>query len=237
MSGIVIAHEGCRDGGVPLGRRPVGHQRIGDGLVHLDRGAVGDQLAVRVALGLVDGSHDGGGHFGSREVIGEGHGDGVVGLLGGIGIAREAQSPVVVGELDAQGSRSVQVTNLVSAGQQVPGHVAQPGGGVDQVGGAAQGGDLREDSVDGGLQGDLQVAEVSCHGEGPGDLEGQDLRIVPVEACVLEGLSGLVGRLGEVGQERSRDSLVHVRRGLLGGHVDGQLVHHALQRIGRRDRR
>ena len=113
LSGIVIAHEGCRDGGVPLGRRPVGHQRIGDGLVHLDRGAVGDQLGVRVALGLVDGSHDGGGHFGSREVIAEGHGDGVVGLLGRVRIAAEAQGPVVVGELDAQGTRGVQVTDLI----------------------------------------------------------------------------------------------------------------------------
>ena len=81
------------------------------------------------------------------------------------------------------------------------------------------------------LQGDLQVAEVSCRGEGPGVLEGEDLRVVPVEAGVLQGLSGLVGRLGQVGQERRCDSLVHVGRGLPGGHVDGQLVHHALQRI------
>ena len=122
-------------------------------------------------------------------------------------------------------------------GQQVPGHVPQPGRGVDQVGGAAERGDLCQDAVDGGLQGDLQVAEVSCRGEGPGVLEGQYLRVVPVEAGVLEGLSGLVGRLGQVGQERSRDSLVHVRRGLPSGHVDGQLVHHALQRIRRRHRR
>ena len=201
-AGIVIAHEGCRDGGVPLGRRPVGHQRIGDGLVHLDRGAVGDQLGVRVALGLVDGSHDGGGHFGSREVIAEGHGDGVVGLLGRVRIAAEAQGPVVVGELDAQGTRGVQVTDLIGAGQQVPGHVPQPGGGVDQVGGAAQGGDLCQDAVDGGLQGDLQVAEVPCRGEGPGALESEDLCVVPVEAGVLQGLSGLVGRLAQVGQKR-----------------------------------
>ena len=85
---------------------------------------------------------------------------------------REAQGPVVVGELDAQGARGVQVADLIGAGQQVPGHVADPGGGVDQVGGAAQGGDLRQDAVDGGLQGDLQVAEVPCRGEGPGVLEG-----------------------------------------------------------------
>ena len=96
---------------------------------------------------------------------------------------------------------------------------------------APEGGDLREDAVDGGLQGDLQVAEVSCRGEGPGVLEGEDLRVVSVEAGVLQGLSGLVGRLGQVRQERSRDSLIYVGRGLPSGQVDGQLVHHGLQRI------
>ena len=162
----------------------------------MGRGAVIGQLGVRVAFGLADGRHDGGGHFfGSREVIAEGRGDGVVGLLRGVRIAREAQGPVVVGELDAQGARGVEVTDRVGPGQQVPG--------VDQVGGAAEGGDLCKDSVDGGLQGDLQqVAEVSCRGEGPGVPEGEDLRVVPVEAGVLEGLSGLVGRLGQVGQKR-----------------------------------
>ena len=88
---------------VPLDRRFEGHQRIGDGLGHLGRGAVIGQLGVRVALALVDGRHDGGGDFGSREVIGGGRGDGVAGLLRGVRIAREAQGPVVVGELDAQG--------------------------------------------------------------------------------------------------------------------------------------
>ena len=128
----------------------------------------------------------------------------------------------------------MQVTDLVGTGQQVPGHVADPSGGVDQIGGASEGGDLRQDPVDGGLQGDLQVAEVPCRGEGPGVLEGQDLRVMRVEAGVLEGLSGLVGRLGQVGQERRGNSLIHVGRGLPSGHVDGQLVHHALQRVGGR---
>ena len=233
----VIHRESCRDGGVPLGRCFEGHQRIGDGLVHLDRGAIGDQLGVGVGLAFVDGRHHSDRDFSSREVIGEGRGDGVVGLLGRVRIAAEAQGPIVVGQGDAQGARGVEVSNLVRAGQQVPGHVAQPGGGVDQVGGAAEGGDLCEDPVDGRLQGELQRVEVPCRGEGPGVLEGQYLRVVPVEAGVLEGLSGLVGRLRQVGEERRGDPLVHVRRGLPGGHVDGQLVHHALQRVGRRDRR
>ena len=226
----VVGREGRRDGGVPLGRRFEGHQRTGDGLGHLGRGAIVGELGVRVALGLVDGRHDGGGDFGPHEVICQGRGDGVVGLLRGVRIAAEAEGPVVVGELDAQGARGVEVADLVGPGQQVPGHVPQPGGGVDQVGGAAQRGDLRQDAVDGGLQG-VQVAEVSCRGEGPGALESEDLRVVPVEAGVLQGLSGLVGRLGQVGQKRRGNPLVHVGRRLPGGQVDGQLVHHGLQRI------
>ena len=118
----------------------------------MDRGAVIGQLGVRVAFGLVDGRHDGGGDFGSREVIGEGRGDGIVGLLCGIRIAAEAQGPVVVGQGDAQELRGVQVSDRVGPGQQVPGHVRRPGGGVDQVRGPAEGGDLCKDSVDGGLQ-------------------------------------------------------------------------------------
>ena len=118
----VVGSEGCRNCGVPLDRRFEGHQCIGDGLGHSGRGAVIGQLGVRVAFGLVDGRHDGGGHFfGSREVIAEGRGDGVVGLLRGVRIAREAQGPVVVGELDAQGARGVEVTDRVGPGQQVPG--------------------------------------------------------------------------------------------------------------------
>ena len=160
----VIHRESCRDGGVPLGRRFEGHQRIGDGLVHLGRGAVIGQLGVRVALGLVDGRHHGHGNFGAGEVVRQRGADSVIRSLGAVRIAAEAQGPVVVGELDAQGSGGVQVSDLVGAGQQVPGHVPQPGGGVDQVGGAPEGGDLRQDPVDGGLQGDLQVAEVPCLG-------------------------------------------------------------------------
>ena len=167
-----VGHQRPCDCGVPLCGRPVGHQRIGDGLGHLSRGAVIGQLGVGVGLALVDGRHHSDGDFGSREVIGEGRGDGVVRLLGRVRIAAEAQGPVVVGELDAQGARCVEVADLVGAGQQVPGHVADPSGGVDQIGGASEGGDLRQDPVDGGLQGDLQVAEVSCRGEGPGVLEG-----------------------------------------------------------------
>ena len=157
----VVGREGCRNCGVPLDRRAVGHQRIGDGLGHLDRGAVIGQLGVRVAPGLVDGRHHGDGDFGSREVVGQSRGDGVVGLLRRVRIAAEAQGPVVVGQGNAQGARGVQVPDLIGPGQKVPGHVPQPGGGVDQVGGPTERGDLRQNAVDGRLQGELQRVEVS----------------------------------------------------------------------------
>ena len=56
--------------------------------------------------------------------------------------------------------------------------------------------------------------------QGPGVLEGEDLRVVPVEAGVLEGLSGLVGLLSQVGQKRRRNPLVHVGEGG-GGREEG----------------
>ena len=199
--------DGVRDGRVHLRGAAVGSQGIGDGRAGLHRGAVGGQRGQDLVA--------------DPDLAGQRRQQGV-GFRLAVRIAAEAQGPVVVGELDAQRACGVQVSNLVGAGQQVPGHVAQPGGGVDQVGGAAEGGDLCEDPVD---------------GEGPGVLEGQYLRVVPVEAGVLEGLSGLVGRLRQIAQERRGHPLIHVGRGLPGGHVDGQLVHHALQRIGRRDRR
>ena len=215
--------DGVGDGRVHLRGAAVGSQGIGDGRADLHRGAVGGQRGQDLVA--------------DPDLAGQRRQQGV-GFRLAVRIAAEAQGPVVVGgELDAQRACGVQVSNLVGAGQQVPGHVAQPGGGVDQVGGAAEGGDLCEDPVDGGLQGELQVAEVPCRGEGPGVLEGQYPRVVPVEAGVLEGLSGLVGRLRQIAQERRGHPLIHVGRGLPGGHVDGQLVHHALQRIGRRDRR
>ena len=140
----VVGREGCRNCGVPLGRRPVGHQGIGDGLGRLCRRAVIGQLGVRVALGLVDGRRHGDGYLCSGEVVDEGRGDGVVGLLGCVRIAAEAQGPVIIGQGNAQGARGVDVAHGIGPGQQVPGHVAQPSGGVDQVRGLTERGDLRQ---------------------------------------------------------------------------------------------
>ena len=46
----------------------------------------------------------------------------------------------------------MQVADLVRAGEQVPGHVPGPGGSVDEIGGPAERGDLRQDAVDGRLE-------------------------------------------------------------------------------------
>ena len=122
-------------------------------------------------------------------------------------------------------------------------------------------GDLRKDSVDGGLQGHLQRVEVSCRGEGPGVLEGRYLRVVPVQAGVPEGQRGVHRGLLDKGQQGRCDELAHVggrgpeshsggevagadhgeQRGgdglgdvacrLAGRHVQGQLVHDALERV------
>ena len=155
----------------------------------------------------------------------------------------------------------MQVTDRVCPSKQVPGHVPQPGGGVDQVSSAAERGDLRQNAVDGGLQGELQRVEVSCRGEGPGVLEGQDLRVVPVQAGVPEGQRGVHRGLLDEREQRRCDELAHVGgRGpevhsggevagadqgeqsggdglgdvacrLAGRHVQGQLVHDALERV------
>eukprot|EP00439_Symbiodinium_sp_Y106_P006765 s12728_g1.t1 len=91
-----------------------------------------------------------------------------------VSVHREGQGPVVVRELDAQGTRGVQVADRVSPGEQVPSDVRGPGGGVDQVGCPAEGGDLSEHHVDGGLERDLQVAgarhEKQRRGDGLGDV-------------------------------------------------------------------
>ena len=206
----VVGPEGCRNCGVPLGRCFEGRQRIGDGLGHLGRGAIVGELGVRVALALVDGRHHGDSYLCSGEVVRERGADGVVGLLRGVRIAAEAQGPIVVGQGDAQGARGVEVADLVRTSQQVPGHVPQPGGGVDQVRGPTERGDLRQNAVDGGLQGELQRVEVSCRGEGPGVLEGQDLRVVPVQAGVPEGQRGVHRGLLDEGQQGRCDELAHV---------------------------
>ena len=59
---------------------------------------------------------------------------------------------MVVRKGDAQGTRGVQVAYLICPGQQIEGNVAGPGRSIDQIGGAAERGDLRQDAVDGRLQ-------------------------------------------------------------------------------------
>ena len=116
------------------------------------------------------------------------------------------------------------VAHGIGPGQQVPGHVAQPSGGVDQVRGPTERGDLRQNAVDGGLQGELQRVEVSCRGEGPGVLEGQDVRVVPVQAGVPEGQRGVHRGLLDEGQQRRRDELTHVGRRGPESHSGGEVA-------------
>ena len=60
------------------------------------------------------------------------------------------------------------------------------------------------------LNGELQRVKVSCRGEGPGVLEGQDLRVVPVQAGVPEGQRGVHRGLLDEREQGRRDELAHV---------------------------
>ena len=114
-----------------------------------------------------------------------------------VGVAGEAERPVVVGvgQLDAEGSHGVQVSG---PRQEIEGDVPGPGGSVDQIGGSAEGGDFREQAVDGALQRDLQGGELSAGGEGPGILQREDRRVGGAQPGVLQGLACIVGGLGDV---------------------------------------
>ena len=199
-----------------------GQERVRDELVRRGGVAVIQQGRVRVIFALRDAGHQIRGGFRSREVISQGRRDGVVCLLdrvvpaelGGhpdlaglreqqgvrlpatVGVAGEAERPVVVGELDAQGRHRVQVADRVGSGEEVPGHVPGPGGSIDEIGGAAERGDLREQPVDGGLQRDLQGVQVPAGGVGPRILQRQDGGVGGVQPGVLQGLACVVGGLG-----------------------------------------
>ena len=220
-----------------------GHQRIRDGLVHLRSVAVIQQGRVRIIFALRDAGHQVRRGFRPREVVGQSRRDGVVGpldrivpaelgghpglaglreqqgvgLSGAVAVHGEGQSPVVVRELDAQGSDGVQVPHLISSGQQVEGDLALPSGGVDEVGGSAERGDFREQAVDGGLERDLQGGQVPARGVGPGILQRQDGGVGGVQPRVLEGLACIVGALGDVPQQCRGDVPARlVARGLQG---------------------
>ena len=137
-----------------------GQERVRDELVRRGGVAVAGELGVRVVLGLGHGGHEVEGDLGLREVVAQGRRDGVVGLLDRVeiaqrgedpalrGVAGKGQGPIIVREGDAQGTRGVQVADLICPGQQVEGHIPGPGGGVDQIGRTAECGDLRQDAVD-----------------------------------------------------------------------------------------
>ena len=246
----VVSCEGRCNRRVSLDDGSEGHQRIRDGLDHLRSVAVIQQGRVRIIFALRDAGHQVRRGFRPREVVGQSRRDGVVGpldrivpaelgghpglaglreqqgvgLSGAVAVHGEGQSPVVVRELDAQGSDGVQVPHLISSGQQVEGDLALPSGGVDEVGGSAERGDFREQAVDGGLERDLQGGQVPARGVGPGILQRQDGGVGGVQPRVLEGLACIVGALGDVPEQR-------------GGEVPARLVTGGLQGCNQRLRR
>ena len=134
---------GGGDLGVHLHGGVVLHQRCGNCGVHLCCGAVGQQCRRngRVSLRGRFVRHQGGSYC-------------RVCLCDAVRVAGQAQGEIVVLQAHAEGRVEVQVAQRVGAQEQVPGDLAGPGLGVDQVAAAAggQGCRLREDGVYGALQ-------------------------------------------------------------------------------------
>ena len=82
---------------------PVGHQRIGDGLVRLRGGAVVQQGRVRVIFALRDAGHQIRRGLRPREVVRESSSDGVAGLLGRAVPAELGEHPGLAGLREQQG--------------------------------------------------------------------------------------------------------------------------------------
>ena len=94
----VVGRERRTDGCISLDDRPVGHQGVRDGLVHLRRGAVADQL---VGVGLRQEGHEVRRGLRPREVIGERPLYGVAGLLGRAVAAERGEHPGLAGLREA----------------------------------------------------------------------------------------------------------------------------------------
>ena len=162
----------------------------------------------------------------------------------------------------------MQVAQSTGTQKKVPGNLSGPGLGIDQVAGApgAESGQLRQNGVDGRLEGSLEGREVSGASERPLALQRCKQRLGSVEAPVPQGQGGVQSRLLDEGQQGRCDELAHVgwrgpegHRGgevagaghgkqgrgdgltdvagrLAGRHIEGQLVHDRLERIRGRHR-
>ena len=100
-----------------------------------------------------------------------------------VGVAGEAQGEVVVREAGAQGRLEVPVPDGVGAHEQVPGRLPGPRLGVGEVR-ACVGGERCQrgvERVDGRLQAGLRGRELRRRREAPRTLQGQDVRVVPVQ--------------------------------------------------------
>ena len=95
---------------------------------------------------------------------------------------------------------------------------------LDQVGTAArcQGGQLREDGIDGALQRGLCGREVAGAREGPRRLQGQYLGVVTVEAGVPQREGGVQDRLRGVRQQCRCDRRCDLGRRLITGSLQSR---------------
>ena len=225
--GEVDAAHGCGDGSVHLGWSaviceccryktvyPCGGaivcQRCCYEAVDLSSGAEGCQCccdsSVSLGCGLV-----------GQQRRGDGSCDCSIGFGNAVSVARQRQCEVIILCADAQRCCDVQIADLIRPNQPVPGNFSGPSLRVDQVGAAAggQGGQLREDGVNGALQRGLCSCEVAGAREGPGRLQGQDLGVVTVEAGVPQREGGVQDRLRGMRQQCRGDRRCDLGRRLV----------------------
>ena len=69
----------------------------------------------------------------------------------GVAVCRDAQRVVAVGQRSRERSHEVQVANDVASAKELPSCEARPGRRVHSAAGKLQGGELREDCVEGAL--------------------------------------------------------------------------------------
>ena len=172
---------GCED--VLVRARPVGQQRARDGglrlrvlracravvsqqRIYLRRGVVGQQRCcdgagrlrvLRWPCAVVSQQRV----YLSRGVVGQqGCCYGSVSARRGVAVCRDAQRVVAVGQRSRERSHEVQVANDVASAKELPSREARPGRRVNNsAAGKLQGGELREDCVEGALERGLAGGE------------------------------------------------------------------------------
>ena len=140
--------------------RPVGQQRARNGSLRLRRGVVGQQRScegagrlgvLRPPRSVVDQQSI---HL-RRGVVGQQRSrEGRVRRCDGVAVGRDAQRVVAVGQRSRERSLQMQVVNDVASANELPSSEARPGRRVNNsaAAGKLQGGELREDCVEGALE-------------------------------------------------------------------------------------